>query len=103
VRIAKLVGIGHYTWGVVRFDLDGAASGSPAASTRQILSGRDSITGHHMAQTNISLIVEHALIWALRLTALRLRLAIVVEVVVSERHVVALLGKILLNLLILTH
>ena len=56
-----------------------------------------------MTQTDIGLIVEHTLIWALRLTALGLRLAIVVEVVVSERHVVALLGKVLLNLLILTH
>ena len=55
-----------------------------------------------MTQTDITAI-EHTLIRTLRLTALRLRLAVVVEIVVEERRLIAIFGKEPLNLLILTH
>jgi len=100
--VPKLVGVGHNTWGVVRLDLNGASSGSPSAATGQILPRWDSVTRRHMTQTDICLIIEHSLIRALRLTALCLRLAIVVEVVMQERCFGTILGKELLYLLILT-
>ena len=105
---AKLIGISHDTWGIVRFNLNGAPSSSPTTPTGQILAGWDSITCdsfscHHMAQPDIRLVIKNALIRTLRLAALRLGLAVIVEVIIQERCLIAFLGEVLRYLLVLTN
>ena len=56
-----------------------------------------------MAQSNVCLIIKNAMVLALRLAALRLRLAVVVEVIVQEGGLIAFLGEVLRDLLVLTH
>ena len=105
---AKLIWISHDTWRIVRFYLNSASSGSPTTPTSQILAGWDPVTCdsfscHYMTQPDIRLIIKNALVLTLRLAALCLGLAVIVEVIVQERGLSAFLGEVLRDLLVLTH
>ena len=67
---AKLIRISHNTWGIVRLDLNVAASCSPSTPTAgQIVPRWNPVTLHLLAHTDI-LVIEHALIRTLRLATL---------------------------------
>ena len=103
MRMPELIGIRHHAWGIVRLNLNSTASGSPSAPSSQVLPRWNSVTCHHMAQSDVCLIIEQALIRTLRLATLRLRLTVVVEVIMQQRCLIALFRKELLYLLVLTH